>query len=84
VDNPVVQPLIHGAGKVFYLMADTRLLSERVAGRKGMDDAEQLWRGLSARLAEVEPTFYGVLHFILQGARSSDELVADALEKIGY
>ncbi|XXJ19218.1 hypothetical protein ACR42D_06615 [Desulfovibrio caledoniensis] len=84
VDDPGVQPLIHDAGKVFYLMADTRLLSGRVAEREGLADAEELWRGLSARLAEVEPTFYGVLHFILQSARSPEELVDDALEKIGY
>lgn len=84
VDDPEVQPLIHGAGKVFYLMADTRLLSGRVAERDGLGDAEELWRRLSARLAEVEPTFYGVLHFILQGAQSPEELVDDALEKIGY
>jgi shikimate kinase len=84
VDDPAVQPLIHGAGKVFYLMADTRLLSGRVAGREGLEDTEELWRRLSARLAQVEPTFYGVLHFILQGAQSPEELVDDALEKIGY
>ena len=84
VDDPEVQPLIHGAGKAFYLLADTRLLSERVAGRDGIDDRETLWRQLSARLVEVEPTFYGVLHFILQGAQSPEELVGDALEKIGY
>ena len=84
VDAAEVQPLIHGAGKVFYLMADTRLLSGRVAEREGTADAEATWRKLSARLAEVEPTFYGVLHFILQGAQSPKELVDDALEKIGY
>jgi hypothetical protein len=87
VDNPGVQPLIHGAGKVFYLLADTRLLSGRVAEREGLEGdeaAEDLWRRLSARLAEVEPTFYGVLHFILQGVQSPEELVDDALEKIGY
>ncbi|WP_338670083.1 hypothetical protein [Pseudodesulfovibrio methanolicus] len=87
VDDPGVQPLIHGAGKVFYLMADTRLLSDRVAGRGGVEGeeaAEDLWRQLSARLAEVEPVFYGVLHFILQGAQSPEDLVGDALEKIGY
>lgn len=83
-DDPEVLPRIHGAGKVFYLMADTRLLSGRVAERDGVRDADRLWRELSARLAEVEPTFYGVLHFILQGARTPDELVDDALEKIGY
>jgi hypothetical protein len=84
VDHPEVRPLIHGAGKVFYLMADTRLLSGRVAGRDGLADADETWRRLSARLAEVEPVFYGVLHFILQGAQSPEELVDDALEKIGY
>ncbi|MEZ7198275.1 hypothetical protein [Pseudodesulfovibrio karagichevae] len=87
VDDPEVRPLIHGAGKVFYLMADTRLLSDRVAVREGLEGdeaAEDLWRNLSARLAEVEPTFYGVLHFILQGAQSPEDLVDDALEKIGY
>ncbi|WP_319583833.1 hypothetical protein [uncultured Pseudodesulfovibrio sp.] len=84
VDHPEVQPLIHGAGKVFYLMADTRLLSGRVAEREGLDEVDDLWRELSARLAMVEPTFYGVLHFILQATQSPEELVDDALEKIGY
>jgi len=84
VDDPEVQPLVHGAGKVFYLMADTRLLSDRVAEREGLEDAEALWRRLSARLAEVEPTFYGVLHFILQATQRPEELVDDALKKIGY
>ncbi|EGB16672.1 hypothetical protein DND132_3469 [Pseudodesulfovibrio mercurii] len=83
-DHPEVRPLIHPAGKVFYLLADTRLLSGRVAERDGVADADELWRTLSARLAEVEPTLYSVLHFILQGARSPAELVDDALEKIGY
>jgi len=84
VDDPVVQPLIHDAGKVFYLLADTRLLSDRVAGRDGQDYAEDLWPRLSARLAELEPVFYGVLHFILQGAQPPSELVDDAMEKLGY
>ncbi|WP_207262537.1 hypothetical protein [Desulfovibrio sp. Huiquan2017] len=83
-DHPDVRPLIHGAGKVFYLMADTRLLAGRVAERDGVADTDALWRELSARLAEVEPIFYSVLHFILQGTRTPGELMDDALEKIGY
>jgi len=84
VDAPEVGPLIHSAGKVFYLMADTHLLSKRVAERDGIADADELWRGLSARLAEVEPVFYSVLHFILQGAEQPQDLLDDAMEKIGY
>lgn len=84
VDDPSVQPRIHGAGKVFYLMADTRLLSERIVERGEGEDKEALWRDLSARLARLEPVFYSVLHFILQGSQSSEELVGDAMEKIGY
>lgn len=84
VDHDKVQPLIHGAGKVFYLMADTRLLSERVGERDGLVDRDDLWRELSARLAVIEPTFYSVLHFILQAAQPPTELVDDAMEKIGY
>lgn len=79
-----VRPLVHGAGKVFYLLADTRLLSGRVAERDGVEDAEGLWRELSARLAVAEPVFYSALHFILQGSREPADLVEDALEKIGY
>ena len=84
VADDAVRPLIHGAGKVFYLMADTRLLSGRVAGRDGAEDEEELWRTMSARLAVMEPVFYSVLHFILQGAQPPQEMVDDALEKIGY
>jgi shikimate kinase len=84
VDDPAVRPLIHDAGKVFYLLADTRLLSDRVTGRDGLDHAEDLWRRLSARLAELEPVFYAVLHFILQGAQPPTELVDDAMEKLGF
>ena len=84
VEDGDVQPLIHGAGKVFYLMADSRLLSGRVAERESVEDEEGLWRTLSARLAIMEPTFYSVLHFIMQGAQSPEEMLDDALEKIGY
>ena len=84
VGDPDVQPLIHGAGKVFYLMADSNTLSARVAERDGVEDREQLWRDLSARLAAMEPTFYGVLHFILQPSETMEEMVADAMEKIAY
>lgn len=84
VEDSTVQPLIHDSGKVFYLMADTNFLSTRVGERDSVDDREQLWRDLSARLAVVEPIFYSVLHFILQGAMPSEELVDDALEKIAY
>ncbi|MCJ2163124.1 MULTISPECIES: hypothetical protein [unclassified Pseudodesulfovibrio] len=84
VEHPLVTPLIHGAGKVFYLMADTRLLSARVAERGGGEDMDELWRAMSARLADIEPTFYSVLHFIMQGVRSPEELVDDAMVKLGY
>ncbi|AMK12207.1 MAG: hypothetical protein AB7E51_04165 [Pseudodesulfovibrio sp.] len=84
VDHDDVRHLVHGAGKVFYLLADTRLLSGRVAERDGVEDVEGLWRDLSARLAVVEPVFYSALHFILQGSQAPAELVEDALEKIGY
>jgi len=84
VEHADVQPLVHGAGKVFYLMADTRLLSGRVAGRGNVGDAEDLWREMSARLARMEPVFYSVLHFILQAAQTPEEMLDDALEKIGY
>lgn len=84
VEIAEVQSLIHGAGKVFYLMVDSRVLSERVATRDSVEDSEALWREMSARLAVMEPVFYSVLHFIMQGAKSPDELVDDAMEKIGY
>ena len=84
VENVEVRPLIHGAGKVFYLMADSRLLSRRLAEREAVEDEEELWRTLSVRLAVMEPMFYSVLHFIIQGAQSPEEMLEDALEKIGY
>lgn len=83
VESPDVQPLIHGAGKVFYLIADSNTLATRVAERGQEEDREQLWRDLSARLAVMEPIFYSVLHFILQ-PQSHDEMVEDALEKIAF
>lgn len=84
VADEVVQPLIHGAGKVFYLMVDSSILSERVTQREGGVDREQLWRELSARLAAMEPVFYATLHFILQAAQTPEDMVEDALEKIAY
>lgn len=84
VEDPVVQPLIHGAGKVFYLMGDSRTLSDRVAERDAVADPEQLWRDMSARLAVMEPIFYSVLHFILPAGRTPEELVEDALEKVSF
>jgi shikimate kinase len=82
VADPAVQPHIHGAGKVFYLMADSRTLADRVAEQGGHEDADTVWPALSARLADMEPVFYGVLHFILQAAQAPEALVDDALEKI--
>ncbi len=82
VADPAVQPHIHGAGKVFYLMADSRTLASRVASDG--QDAEQVWRDLSARLAVMEPVFYSVLHFIIQAGDQPEALVDDALEKIAY
>ncbi|QJB58115.1 hypothetical protein [Pseudodesulfovibrio sp. zrk46] len=84
VEDQNVQPLIHGAGKSFYLMADSNTLSQRVAERDGVEDREQLWRDLSARLAVMEPMFYGALHFILQAAKPTEEMAEDAMEKIAF
>jgi len=84
VEDSLVQPLVHGAGKVFYLMADSNTLSDRVAGLEGIDDRETLWREMSARLATMEPIFYSTLHFILQAAQPLDDMVEDTLEKIAF
>lgn len=84
VEDQNVQPLIHGAGKVFYLMVDSQTLSSRIAEREGVTDKEQLWRDMSARLAVMEPVFYTALHFILQAAQSPEELLADTREKIAF
>ncbi|MDD3313257.1 hypothetical protein [Pseudodesulfovibrio sp.] len=84
VEDPAVRPLIHGAGKVFYLMADSSILSARAAEREGAADREDLWREFSARLAVMEPVFYEVLHFIVQAGGTPDAMVGDALEKIAY
>ncbi len=83
VESDGVQPLVHGAGKVFYLMVDTNTLSTRLAEREKVEDKEQLWHDLSARLAVMEPIFYGVLHFILL-PQSAEETLEDALEKIAF
>lgn len=84
VEDATVQPLIHGAGKGFYLMADSNTLAERVAERDGVDDREALWRELSSRLATMEPIFYSTLHFILQAGQPLEEMADDALEKLAY
>ncbi|MFH1913867.1 MAG: hypothetical protein ABIK45_06305 [Pseudomonadota bacterium] len=82
VVDPAVQPHIHGAGKVFYLMVDSRTLAARVVEQGGDRDQDAVWRELSARLAVMEPVFYGVLHFILQAGSPSEEVAEDALAKI--
>lgn len=84
VENGEVQPLIHGAGKGYYLMVDSNTLSERVAERENVEDREMLWREMSARLAVMEPVFYSTLHFILQAGQTPEAMVEDALEKIAY
>jgi len=84
VEDVTVQPVVHGAGKVFYLMTDSQTLSSRVAEGLSDVDAEQLWRDMSARLAVMEPQFYSVLHFILQAGRSPEELLDDTLEKVAF
>ncbi len=84
VENTAIQPLLHRAGKVFYLMADSNTLASRLAERLGGTDKEKLWRDSSARLAAMEPVFYGALHFILQAGESPEAMLADALEKIAY
>lgn len=84
VEDATVQALIHGAGKVFYLMADSNTLASRVDEQGSVDDKEQLWRDLSARLAVLEPAFYSTLHFILQAVQTPEEMADDAMEKIAY
>lgn len=84
VEDTSIQPLIHSAGKGFYLMADSSTLSDRVAKRDGLEDREALWRELSARLAVMEPIFYSTLHFILQAGQSLETMVEDAMEKLAY
>ncbi|MGL1861933.1 MAG: hypothetical protein OCC46_05350 [Pseudodesulfovibrio sp.] len=84
VEVPTVQSLIHGSGKVFYLMADSKTLAARIAERDSVDDEETLWREMSARLAVMEPIFYGALHFLLQATTPTEELVEDALEKVAF
>ncbi|QGY40819.1 hypothetical protein GM415_12015 [Pseudodesulfovibrio cashew] len=84
MEAPTVRPLVHGAGKGFYLMNDSNTLADRVAQRDGVEDRDALWRELSARLAVMEPLFYETLHFILQPGQTPEEMVEDALEKIAY
>lgn len=84
VEDSEVQSLIHGSGKVFYLMADSRVLADRMAERESVPSTDDLWREMSARLATMEPVYYGVLHFILQAFQTPEELMSDAMEKIGY
>ncbi len=83
VEDQAVHPLLHSAGKVFYLMVDSNTLASRLAERENIEDSEPLWRDLSARLAVMEPMFYGVLHFILQ-PQTAEEMLEDALEKVAF
>lgn len=84
VENAEVQPHIHGAGKVFYLLIDTNTLSRRLVSGDGDGEQERVWQELSERLVVMEPVFYSVLHFILQATQGPDELLGDALEKIAF
>ena len=82
VEDHVVQPYIHEAGKVFYFMADSRTLSSRVAERDNVEDKDRLWHEMSTRLAFMEPTFYSVLHFIVQAKLAPEKVLDDTLQKI--
>lgn len=84
VEDESVQPLIHGAGKVFYLMANSNALSVHVAGDGSEEERERVWRDLSARLGVMEPVFYSVLHFIIQAGQEPEAVLEDALEKIAF
>ncbi|SOB60946.1 conserved protein of unknown function [Pseudodesulfovibrio profundus] len=84
LEQEEVRSTVHGAGKVFYLMVDSNRLAERVADRDGVEDQDELWRQLSARLALMEPVFYSTLHFILQASGQPEDMLDDALEKIAF
>lgn len=81
VREEAVRSVLHGAGKVLYLLRDARSLAESVF-RDG-DDFDALWQGTAERLERMEPVFYSVLHFIIQ-PESPDEMLQSALEKISF
>ena len=81
--------LMRSSGWVFYLMAESGVLQERLGQQKGVEwrpplselDADQ---EIVATLSEREPLYFQALHFLLAANRPVDELVHDVLERLGH
>ena len=81
--------LMRSSGWVFYLMAESGVLQERLGQQKGVEwrpplselDADQ---EIVATLSEREPLYFQALHFLLAANRPVDELVQDVLERLGH
>jgi len=80
--------LLRSTGHVFYLLANVRVLQERLA-----DQDDESWRPplteqdanqeIAATLAEREPLYFQTLHYLLSADRPVHELVQDVLERLG-
>ncbi len=82
--DPEDVSFVHGAGKVFYLMADARSLSERLEKRAPSGDIDAVWRECARQLEVMQPAFMTALHFLVQVSDSVREMADDAMEKISW
>ncbi|XPV75266.1 MAG: hypothetical protein ACNI27_11545 [Desulfovibrio sp.] len=77
--NPEDLVLCRKSGKVLYLMAEQMdVINTLVAAG---NDEEKVRADLAQKRESFEPLFMLMLHFIVQGGRSKDELLQDGLEK---
>ncbi len=76
-----IQEIVREQGMGFYLMVDFTTLAGRVPG---MDSDPETGRPLMSDLYEArEPVLMSSVHFVLQGAKPLDQVLKDALERIG-
>jgi shikimate kinase len=84
LEQPENVSFVHGAGKVFYLMADARQLAERLEDRSPSGDADSLWRECARRLEAGQAAFMTALHFIVQASGSVEDMAEDVMEKVSW
>ena len=74
-----VRENLRGLGKVFYLSGDVTTIIRRASCDSDVDREE-----VSRLFGELEPLFFGTLHFIVSLDQEPEEMLDDVLEKLRY
>lgn len=79
--SPETRAIVTGQGMAFYLLVDFTTLAQRGAGTDM--DPETGRPAMSDMYENLEPVLMSCVHFVLQGAKSREEVLDDALERVG-